>query len=107
RGGDNQPQDERVTGGAARADEIGGDHRLAVAGLQRVEGAEDDGAQQRDGDDPGARLPPGHEVGERGGGGRLAVRLQVERRRRRRGGRGGRRRAGERHARLEVLRRAV
>ena len=63
-GGDDESQDHGMPGGAARAHEIGGDDRLAVAGLERMEGAEAHGHHQRQGDDARAQLAHGDELGE-------------------------------------------
>ena len=51
--------------GAARADEIGGDDRLAVAGLERVEGAERGGHEQRDHDGAQRELARDDQIRER------------------------------------------
>ena len=57
-----QPERDGVARGAARADEVGGDHRLAVAGRQRVHRAPSEGREQeqqraRPGRRPRARRP--------------------------------------------------
>ena len=48
RQGDGDREDERLELGALRADEIGADHRLAVAGGQRVECSEERSEPQRE-----------------------------------------------------------
>ena len=49
RDGDGRAEHERVARAAARADEVGGDHRLAVAGRERVQRAPAErGEQQQD-----------------------------------------------------------
>ena len=44
---DGQAEGDGVAGRAARADQVGGDDGLAVAGRERVRGAEAEGDQQR------------------------------------------------------------
>ena len=51
RDGDEEPEQERVPRGPVRPHQIGGDHGLAVAGRQGVEGAPAHGQDQREQDD--------------------------------------------------------
>ena len=64
RRGHDEAQDQRVSRGPARADEVRGHDRLAVARLEGVEGAEGRGHEQRDGDDAEARIGRPDELGE-------------------------------------------
>ena len=90
---DRQPEPGRVERRPARPDEVGGHQRLAVAGRQRVAGAQGRGGQDRDQQDErrevgGAedrrQVAAGHATGHPGGRGRTAVGAATGGRRRRR-----------------------
>ena len=65
-----QPEQDRLRDRAPDRDDEGGHHRLRMAGLQAVQGAEQDGARH---EQPGMRGPLLQQVGERGHGAALVI----------------------------------
>ncbi len=62
--GRDQPEQRRVPRCAARADEVGGDDRLPVAGRERVRGAPEERERERAEDHERAQMLPADERGE-------------------------------------------
>ena len=63
-GGGDQSEQSGMPGRSARADHVGGDDRLPVAGRERVRRAPEDGEQERDEHDERAQMAPADERGE-------------------------------------------
>ena len=62
--GHRQPEDRRVPRGAAGADQVSGDHRLAVAGRERVQRPPAECRREQEHDQQAVRVAAGEGVGE-------------------------------------------
>ena len=77
RSGDDQTKQQRMSSRAARADQVGGYDRFAVAGFQRVQRAQSEGDEGGGDQEPETQAAGRDQLSERAAWGRLLVRLEM------------------------------
>ena len=78
RGGDDQAEQQGMPRRASRADQVGGDDGLAVAGFKRVQRSQSEGDEGGCDEEPETQAAGSDQLGERAARGRLLIGLEVQ-----------------------------
>ena len=78
RGGDDETEQQGMPRGAPRADQVGGDDRLAVAGFKRVQRSQPEGNEAGSDEEPETHAAGRDQLSERAARGCLLVGLEVQ-----------------------------